>query len=299
MNTKRWGLFLFSALVFSFIVSASARQSDDEAESRRVVLGFMQTREKVKSKAPLPNAPTRPQPAGPKDNKTASSKPSPQPGHHPPASVATDDEERLGFGLTLFQRSKQGSAQRADVSKAFQSGDQARLMIEPHTDGFLYIFHTENDGAAEMIFPSPFLRGGANDVQAHRAYETPSRDERQFQWFEFFDPPATERLYIVLSRESLPDVPTGSALNSLCSNANPRCLWKVPAFRWKQIAAAVNAPARVGFSRSFGQEETAEESDAVSRGFGLPPKAPAPSAVYLSQNPKVEFFVRRIDLIHK
>jgi len=308
MNTKWVGLLLLAALIFGLLISAAARQSDDDAESRRVVLGFMQARERVKVKASSPIAPARPQqqaagkPADPKDNKKASSKPLPQPNNRPsqqqPSTGATD-EELLGFGLTLFQRNQNGNAQRVDASKAFRSGDQARLLIEPHTEGYLYIFHTENDGAAEMIYPSPFLKGGSNDVQAHKAYETPSRGERQFQWFEFFDPPATERLYIVLSREPLPDAPTGSALKSLCSNVNPRCLWKVPTDRWKQITAAVTAPARVGFSRSFGQEETAEEGEAIARGFGLPPKAPAPSVIYLSQNPKVDFFVRRIDLIHR
>lgn len=255
MRKRQTGWLIVPILCCCLLVSAAVheidQETDDEAESRRVVLGFMKGREKT------PQNPARRQV---------------EPRRERP--VADEEDEPLGFGLTIFQRNERGRAQRVPFSTIFHSGDAARLAVEPGADGFLYIFHTENDGPARMIYPSHFLREGLNKVDAHHPYEVPSRSERQFQWFEFFGKPATERLYVVLARKPLPEIPLGKALASLCGKENPRCLWTAPRAKWRQLTEGLQNPARVGTSREFGQEETAEEGEAFARDFGLPPGAP-------------------------
>lgn len=275
-----------SLLVFAWLCGVVIGQENAaEAESRRVVLGFMKGRVQKAQ---------RTEPSKPSSNLP---KPFPNPTVKP---VNPDpDEESFGFGLTIFLRVADAAPRRVAPTTIFRQGDGARLLIEPSAAGFLYIFHTENSGPARLIYPSPFLRDGANAVVAHRPYEIPSRHESQFPWFEFFGQPATERLYIVLARQPLPDVPRGQALAALCAKENPRCLWPVPHGLWQRLVEGLAQPAHTGHSREFGLAETAEEQDALARDFGLPLAAPAPTLVYLSKRKDLEFFLRRVDLIHK
>ncbi|MGH9855512.1 MAG: DUF4384 domain-containing protein, partial [Blastocatellia bacterium] len=118
----------------------------------------------------------------------------------------------IGLGYTLYQRAPSGEVARVRASQPFHEDDQVRFVIEPNTDGYLYIFYTENDGEPEMIFPDHRLSQGENQVKAHVPYEAPSRNARN-DWFIFTEnKPARLRLFIVISRQPLPNVPSGKDL---------------------------------------------------------------------------------------
>jgi Domain of unknown function (DUF4384) len=207
----------------------------------------------------------------------------------------------LGLGYTLYQKDPAGKSVRVDLLQEFRARDAVRLVIEANTDGYLYVFHTENDRESKMIFPDARLHGGANYIRAHVPSEVPSSQEAdpRFRWFYFDEKAATERLYLVVARKPLSGVLTGQSLVAYC-RANPGgCPWRPAEATWSQLAANVSAPTLDSVEQTFGQAQTAVERDAVERGLGLPPGAPAPSVVKIGTSPKAVMLVTTFDLIHK
>ena len=46
-----------------------------------------------------------------------------------------------------------GNAVRVEPSREFHNGDRIRISLEPNLDGYMYVFHSENDGPPEMLDP--------------------------------------------------------------------------------------------------------------------------------------------------
>src|SRR5438034_8473457 len=113
--------------------------------------------------------------------------------------------QAIGLGYTLFMRGPNGRSVRVEPTREFHNGDGVRISLEPNLDGYLYVFHTEGDGAPEMIYPDARLDGGENWIEAHVPMEVPSSDEssESLRWVVFDNHPATQRLYIVVTREPL------------------------------------------------------------------------------------------------
>lgn len=208
----------------------------------------------------------------------------------------------IGLGYTLYMRDNAtGDALRVDPSREFHAGDRVRLALETNTDGYLYVFHTENNGDAEMIFPDARLRNGDNSVRAHVPYEVPSSSESSeaLRWFVFDQKPSNERLYIVVTRKPLPLVPAGSALISYCRADASRCPWKPDAAVWQSVIQSVMAPVRTVKASTYGAAETAAERDATVRGLGLDQNAPPPSVIRMSASSSMGLLVTSLDLVHK
>ncbi len=207
----------------------------------------------------------------------------------------------LGLGYTLYQRDRNGDPVRVDAAQEFHAGDAVRLLLEFNVEGYLYVFHAENGNAPTMIFPDARLNGGDNWISAHVPYEVPSSRETdpRFRWFYFDDKAATERLSIIVTRNPLPNVPTGKVLVANCSSISPNCAWRPAEAVWHQLSAPTEMLASVSSPETFGKALTALERDAVSRGFGLPSGALAPAVVKMSSSPKAGLLVISIDLMHK
>src|ERR1041384_4021064 len=142
-------------------------------------------------------------------------------------SGAASPTEAIGLGYTLYLRDVNGRAVRVDPTREFRNGDRIRISLEPNIDGYLYVFHTEGEGAPEMIYPDARLEGGENWIEAHVPVDVPSpveTDER-LKWFQFYGNAATEHLYVVVTREPLADVPMSDALVSFCSTNKGQCPW--------------------------------------------------------------------------
>jgi hypothetical protein len=207
----------------------------------------------------------------------------------------------LGLGYTLYMRDANGDAVRVDPARAFHNGDRVRLSLEPNTDSYLYVFHTENNGEPEMIFPDARLNGGDNFIEAHVPTEIPSSQEEdeRLRWFSFYGQPATERLYIVVTREPLPLVPTGDALIKYCAAKDARCPWRPGAGIWSEVQKGMSASVRVNKEQTYGQAQTAGEREATTRGFGLDQNAPAPSIIRMSATTSAPVLVTTLDLVHQ
>ncbi|HJR07059.1 MAG TPA: DUF4384 domain-containing protein [Pyrinomonadaceae bacterium] len=208
----------------------------------------------------------------------------------------------IGLGYTLFTLGDNGEAVRTDPARQFRTGEAIRLALETNTDGYLYIFHTENDGEASMIFPDARLSGGNNLVKAHVPFEIPSSQGAtdDMRWFVFRDPPAAERLYVVLARQPLAGVPTGAALSDYCFDAQHTCPWHPATAMWAELKSAQEREqVAVSKVKDQGRTQTSDEREATTRGLGLAAGAPQPSIIRMTATSDSKMLVTAIDLIHK
>ena len=207
----------------------------------------------------------------------------------------------LGLGYTLFMRDSNGRSLRVEPGHEFHNGDRVRISLEPNTDGYLYVFHTENDGSPEMIYPDARLYAGENWIEAHVPIEVPSSEEtdERLRWFAFYGNAGTERLYIVVTREPLPGVPTGNDLVKFCAEKKDNCPWHPLAEVWAQLKEATKAEVRVVTSKTFGQSQTETEKVAATRGLGLDQTAPQPAVIRMNAATNASVLITILDLIHK
>ncbi|MDX6692619.1 MAG: hypothetical protein QOF02_222 [Blastocatellia bacterium] len=206
----------------------------------------------------------------------------------------------IGLGYSLYMRDSNGDAVRVDPSRVFRAGDRIRISLEANTDGYLYVFHTENNGEPQMLYPDAKLDEGDNFIEAHVPYEIPWSGEAadNLRWFVFDQNPANERLYIVISREPLPGVPTNEQLISYCRSN--QCPWRPATSLWSQVR--VNSEGKVVVDKkaaTYGQKQTASERDATTRGLSLGTSAPEPSVVRMNASSNAGVLVTALDLIHQ
>jgi Domain of unknown function (DUF4384) len=207
----------------------------------------------------------------------------------------------IGLGYTLFMRDVNGRAVRVEPAREFHNGDRIRISLEPNVDGYLYVFHTEGDGPPEMIYPDSRLEGGDNWIEAHVPVEVPSAletDER-LRWFQFYGNPATERLYVVVTRDPLPEVPISENLVGFCTANKDKCPWRPTAELWTRVQQGAKAEVKIVTSNTAGQPQTEKEQVATTRGLGLDQTAPQPSVIRMSATTKAPVLVTILDLVHK
>ncbi len=257
----------------------SARKVRETQPQEDVRDAFLVSRQKAKANAG--NQPARPAPR--------------RPGH------GTSTATTLGIGYSLYQKDPVGQPARVSTAKEFHQDDAVRLVIESNMAGYLYIFHTENGDSPQMLFPDARLNSGNNRIEAHVPYETPSSRESnpRLRWFVFNEKPAIERLYLIVTKQPLPNIPTGKSLVAYCQAAASRCPWRPAEANWKQVSANSDAPVRETSSAEFGQRLTAAEAEALERGLGLKLDAPAPAVIRISQSPQAKAIVAIIALNHK
>ncbi|HEY0077223.1 MAG TPA: DUF4384 domain-containing protein [Pyrinomonadaceae bacterium] len=222
----------------------------------------------------------------------------------------------IGLGYTLYMRDASGGAVRVDPARSFRAGEQIRIALETNSDGYLYIFHTENGSNPQMLYPDVRLNGGTNAVRAHVPYQVPSSLN---DWFKFDANAATERLYIVVARKPLAGIPFGEELKRLiaerteadaqasveqlaagCSRNPEPCVWRPTPTLWAQVSKASSEPAVLEKSTvELGQLQTSNEREATVRGISLSQDEPAPSVVRMSASSNSNLLVTVIDLVHK
>jgi len=215
--------------------------------------------------------------------------------------VINNAAKALGLGYTLFMRGASGRSLRVEPTREFHNGDSVRLALEPNVDGYLYVFHTEGEGDPEMIYPDPRLDGGENWIEAHVPVEVPSSEEtdERLRWFTFYGNAGIERLYVVVTREPLPIVPTGNELVGYCATNKNKCPWRPSAELWAQLRNATRAEVKVVAAKSFGQPQSEKEQVATTRGLGLDQSAPQPSVIRMNVATNAPLLVTVLDLIHK
>lgn len=283
MHIKNIGLSGLVILILGagWFSVALAQGNEDQVRG-----GFLSTRpqkQSISTKKPLP---TRPKSTDTTSVSTTSS---------------TMKLNALGIGYTIFMRDANGRAVRVDPSREFHSGDAIRIVMEPNSDGFLYIFHTENNSNPVMLFPDPRLQAGNNAIRAHVPYEVPSSTDSisELRWFVFEGESASERVFLVVTRQPLSDIPTGEKLMSYCQAKPDACPWKPTVDMWTKLTKEANNPLIVSKSKTQGLAQTSVEKSSVTRSLGLPKTAPAPSVICMNPTSDKGNLIAVIDLTHK
>lgn len=269
---------------------------------------FLSSREKTGSSKPRNRTPRRPTAAKKTNSNSAANSNSggkinanSNANNSADGGTTSSPPTAIGLGYTLFMRDSNGDAVRVDPAEEFHTGERVRISLEPNVDGYLYIFHSEGDAPPQMIFPDWRLQDGDNAIEAHVPYDVPSRFEKdeRLRWFTFDANPATEHLYIVVTREPLSGVPIGDALSTFCAANKTECPWKPGPEAWAKVQEAMKADVEVVASTNYGQPQTEKEKVATTRGLGLDQTAPAPSVIRMSASTKAPVLVTVLDLIHK
>ncbi len=226
-------------------------------------------------------------------------------GKRPPKIGFPLSVPRLGLGISLYARLRgnpTGMAVRVDPSQIFQAGDALRFVLEPNTNGFVYVFYRENDGEPVMLYPDVRLSRGLNQILAHVPMELPSSRELnpQLQWFYFGNKPAIERLYFVVARAPLPGIPIGNELLAYCQQFPAACPWKPPLAAWQQLEGYLSSiPKQMSKLTRLGQSLTAGEGLAIQRDFGLKPTDPDPSLVQINTFADASLLIAQVNLVHQ
>ena len=283
-----------------------SRSQSRQDKDQQVIDDFTRTRGVgVKSDAP-PEKGTPPPPAkgkaSPKRPKPTP-KPSPtntQPGSNAPpntgAAVVQVAPAPIGLGYTIL-KSKPNTDEAVAVGSghAFRNGDKLRIALETNTDGYLYIFNTENDSKPKMIYPHKTLDNGRNGISAHAREVYPADNT-----FEVYGEPATERLYVILSRNLLPDVPAGEELSRRCTGGGEDCDWRPTPAQWERIKSrCAGAPSLEAINSELEKVETTVQTTSLNRGIGLTPKEPKPAVVRMNASPNADVLMTIIEITHR
>ncbi len=279
---KQVVLFLF--LFFSVVLVKAQIQENDEVGTRGT---FLSTRPIIENNISS-------------NSKEKTSTKSTKPVHKKTSKPNTANKVTLGIGYTIYVKSTNEEAVRVSPTQDFHSGDAIRLVIEPNIDGYLYVFHTENNGQPTMIFPDARLKRGDNEVQAHVPYEVPASDdpEPSLRWFVFDQKSATENLYLVLSREPLKDIPTNEELVRYCESSKD-CPLKPNERIWQQIKTKVSITAKVSRTSDQGQSQSTLEKQSIKESLALGKKASAPTVIYMNNSKEIDQLITPISLTHK
>jgi len=204
----------------------------------------------------------------PSDNKSTA-KPTGKPGH-------------MGLGYTLFVE-KDGSAKRVSPDHVFHSGDRVRILVETNREVYLYVFHQEGPGPADLLFPDARLHGGENIVSAHQPSFIPHSG-----WFAFDNNAGDEKLTIVASEKPLQGVPRRSELKGTDAfQMSPDALAQLVA---KSLPAMQDAQA------DEGKPMTATEG---TRGLTLSMNDPPPSHMVVNKTTQSGWITAQVVLTHR
>ncbi len=103
----------------------------------------------------------------------------------------------LGLRYTLLLvRSRGDRGQPVDSERNFRKGDCVALELEANRSGYLYVLSKQSNGDWVPLFPTPELTDQSNRIDPGQIVRTPKR-----ACFEIDDPPGTETLFVVLSRD--------------------------------------------------------------------------------------------------
>lgn len=209
----------------------------------------------------------------------------------------------LGLGYTILMKDDAGQLFVTDASREFKTGEQFALALEPNEDGYIYIFSAENGRNPELLFPDPKIDGGANSVQAHARVTFPTGpDAEEAYTIGFTPPPATEHLFIILSRRPLADVPTGEALVKACKKRLEDCAWKPSTAQWERILGGAQGRGIIEAKSTLlaqGGPPTGLPEVLNHRGLKIKKDAPAPAIVRVNGSPDADTLVTEIVLTHK
>jgi Domain of unknown function (DUF4384) len=101
----------------------------------------------------------------------------------------------LRYNLVLVNPNS-GSSEAVDPERVLHSGECFALDFEANRSGYLYVLAKQSSGSWQALVPSFEMAEESNIIDPSKKVRVPSR-----YCFEVHDPPGTETLFVVLSRD--------------------------------------------------------------------------------------------------
>lgn len=143
--------------------------------------------------APKDELPPIPKPAAPAKGVKAA--PAAEKRSAPASAAAPMGAPHLGLRYTLRLVGSGGRGQPADPERNFRKGDCVVLDLEANRSGYLYVLAKQSSGDWIPLFPTTDVPDQSNRIDPGQIVRTPRQ-----ACFEIDDPPGTETLFVVLSR---------------------------------------------------------------------------------------------------
>jgi hypothetical protein len=322
MRRKLSALLTLSALAFNLVFSLAApvpRAQDSQQSSQKIIDDFINTRglsfdhppsrpkRRPKRRPPAPGAPPtiKPRAQGTNTNAHArveEAKPTPTAPTQKEAKGLDDDEAKPGIqtatarpialGYTLVMEDANGRPAVVDEAREFKFGDSIRLLLEPDTNGYFYIFQTQDGTQPQMLYPHAALDEGWNGIGAHTRENVPAK-----RWYEFGPPAGTLRVYVIFSRKPLEGIPTGDELIAFCGGSRDECYWEPKSSEWERIKAAASTHAVEERNSLLAGALLSDET--LTRGLRLKKESLAPAVVRVNSSPTADVLMTVVTLVCK
>jgi hypothetical protein len=117
----------------------------------------------------------------------------------PPRDASDPNTAALHLGLRynlVLVNETTGRSQTADSDRIFHKGECVAIDFESNRSGYLYVLAKQSSGDWRPLFPSPEMSDQSNIIDPGQKVRAPNG-----YCFEITDPPGTETLTVVLSRD--------------------------------------------------------------------------------------------------
>lgn len=319
MRRKLSAALTFIALAFSLAVTVP-RAQDSQQSGQKIVDDFINSRGASYDRPPsrtktkpkrIPPAPGAPRPGNPPKQEGKPEAAARIEGAKPISPAPTNQEAKGGdgggatpdiqpaaarpiaLGYTLVMEDANGRPAVVGEARGFKFGDRIRLLLETNTNGYLYIFQTQDGLHPQMLYPLVELNDGRNVIGAHTTEHVPVKD-----WYEFDRPAGTVRVYVILSRKPLEGVPTGDDLIGYCGGRE-ECYWEPKPSEWERIKAAISTDAVEERNSQLAGAQIFLPGEMLTRGLRLSKESPAPAVVRVNSSPAADVLMTVVTLVCK
>ena len=117
----------------------------------------------------------------------------------PDASDSASEPAALHLGLRYnlaLVDPVSGKSESVNSDRVFKNGDCLAIEFDANRSGYLYVLAKQSSGNWQPLFPSPEMSNEANIINPGQKVRAP-----QGYCFSVSDPPGTETLFVVLSRD--------------------------------------------------------------------------------------------------
>jgi len=101
----------------------------------------------------------------------------------------------LRYNLVMVD-AQSGKSEDVDPDRTLRTGDCFAISLESNRSGYLYVLAKQSSGSWQPLLPSPEMTDESNIIDPGKKLRVPAS-----YCFEVHDPPGTETLFVVLSRD--------------------------------------------------------------------------------------------------
>jgi hypothetical protein len=204
--------------------------------------------------------------------------------------------QHLGLRYTvLLVKGADTRGVAVDPSRNFKKGECVAVEIESNRSGYLYVLAKESSGDWTPLFPAADAVAQDNKIDPGQTVRTPRES-----CFEIEDPPGTESVFVVLSREPREIQTLADSIKAPDKNAPKPAVAVVQTPPSEKVNAAVEQIAAEAGTRDLPFQEAPKPTAAPPKKAPAAKKEPPHSVYVVNGTPKpLPTLVTKIEINHK